>query len=449
MQQMHYKHGLFFPDYFPWQYEHAIAILHKTSVINGMRSQVVLRAVPLMPRWLWRGETAIEEALHEIYDGSPGYLSFTSSLRLAADCFPKSVDGPLKYCAACLTETGFVPAIFALRFVVSCPWHHQPLNPLCERCHDIRKFTPTPFGSEVGYRCVDCGYWVPNRSAIFAICHTPAIHRHELACSMFVMNTFRLHRLAVLDVLHFDKLTDCGAQPWADGGAIPEFVRDATTNIWYKTLELGGPCAAPSSPDESYRRFVDFHQMRLLKAHRDCPCGAVLSRPDFGDASRSMCVYTAALSIFRQKFEDLSRADAMPRLSAQAAQQLAKLQMAPWVAQRFFQCVFYQLVARLWFWSRAASQFFVHIDPRHFFAMLHAGQFLPMLDRLLGERWEGCCRCVLDLPADRAAMRQLMGPARDGQVLRLRNFGTRAELSTSAKSRLFFGSLRATAMFYF
>ncbi|MDM8350305.1 hypothetical protein P8H27_15600 [Pseudomonas sp. sp1636] len=449
---MYYKHGLFFPDNFPWPYDHAVAALHKAAVVNGVCGRVVLGTSPLKKsrRGSKKGrETQIERALDEIYHTSRSFLSSSNFVKRTGDYFPKNVHGPIKYCAECLAETGFVPAVFSLRFVASCPWHHRPLKPLCERCHDIRKFAPTSFGSPVGYSCEDCGYWVPNREAIFAACRSYAASTSGLACMNFHVNTERLHRLAVLDVINFAKATDDGTQALADSCAIQEFLPDKTTKIWHKTFDMLGQCAVPGSPDECYRCFVRFHQVRLLKAHRHCPCGAVLSRPGVGDSSRSVCLYNVALSIFRQKFEYLSNDKAIPRLSEQASHQLAKLQMVPRVSRRFFQSVFYQLVARLWFWSRAASQFFVHIDPRHFFAVLDAGSSNMLLSRLLGEWLRGYYKCEFDLPADRAAMRQLLGPVQAGQALGIRNFGTRAELSAPATPRLFYGSMRATAMFYF
>lgn len=447
---MHYKHGLFFPDNFPWSCDHALAILHKTAVVNGVCGRVLLRTLPLTRAWWTKKgrETHIEKVLKELFGSSASFCWPSHDVKFVADGFPRIVFGPVKYCAACLAETGFVPTVFSLRVVIRCPWHHQPLKPLCGRCQDIWQFTPTPFGSPVGYRCEDCGYWVPSRGAIFASCRADATLPFRCACFHFVENTQRLQRLGVLDVLNFAKLTDCPTQGLADGGEIPEFVRDDTTTYWYKRLDLSGPSAASGSPDEDYRRFVRFHQEHLLKAHRDCPCGAALSQPDCGDSSRSVCVYTVALSLFRQKFEYLSCADAVPRLSEQASQQLAALRMAPRVARRFFQFVFYRLIARLWFWSRTAARFVVHIDPRHFGAGLEVGS-LSMLHLLLWKEWPGNYSYELDLPADRAAMRQLMGPVQAEQVLRISNFGTRAELSAPVTPRLFYGGLRATAMFYF
>lgn len=449
---MYFRHGLFLPDDFPWPYDQAIAVLHKVAVVNGVSGRVVLSAVPQLNTrdGTNKGlETQIETALAGIY---PSYLSHWSPshlLRRTFDSFPKNAYGPIKYCAACLAETGFVPTIFSLRFMVSCPWHHQPLKPLCERCRDVRQFTPAPFGSPVGYRCEDCGYWVPNRAAIFAACRSSATGAYNLACLDFHNNTERLHRLAVLDVINFAKVPAEGAQVVADGCAIPEFLPDLTTKKWIKTFCLIAWGRPTTSPDECYRNFVRFHQVRLLKAHRTCPCCAVLSPPDFGDSSRCVCVYNAALSIFRQKFEYLSSDETEPRLSEQASQQLEKLQMTDRGLHRFFLCMFYQLVSRLWFWSRAASRFVVHIDPRHFYALLDAARNCFVLDRLLDE-WEPECFAIhFDLPADRAAMRQLLGPVQVGQALAIRNFGTRAELSTPATPRLFYGSLRATAMFYF
>ncbi len=450
---MHYKHGLFFPDNFPWPCDHAIAILHKTAVMNGVCGRVVLGTVPLTlaaRRHTKNGrEMHIESVLEEMYGSTPGYSRLHSSVNFATEYFPKSVFGPIKYCAQCLAETGLVPAIFSLRLVASCPWHHQPLKPLCKRCHDIWRFIPTPFGSPVGYRCADCGYWVPNRRALFAVCRSYSNDIAESACFHFLTNTLRLQRLGVLDVLHFSGLTDGRVPALADCGVIPEFTRDNTSKVWYRTLDLSGGGAAPGSPEECYQRFVRFHQMHLLKAHRDCPCGAVLSRPDFGEASRSMCVYSVALSIFRQKFESPDNAEAVTHLAEAALEQLAELQMAPRVARCFFQCTFYQLIARLWFWSRAASRFVVHIDPRHFWGVLDTGRSPIRLARLLGEGLQGRYSCEFDLPADRAAMRQLMGPAQFRQTLRIRNLGTRAELTAPATPRLFYGTLPATAMFYF
>ncbi|MCY1531113.1 hypothetical protein D9M68_663290 [compost metagenome] len=161
-----------------------------------------------------------------------------------------------------------------------------------------------------------------------------------------------------------------------------------------------------------------------------------------------MCIYSVALSIFRQKFEGLDR-ELGPRLSEQAALQLTKLQMGPRAARQFFQCVFYQLIARLWFWSRSASRFVVHIDLRHFLAVLDHDRYGVLLARLLGGLLRDYFWYGFDLPADRAALRQLLGPAQIGQALSIRNFGNRAELSTLAKPRLFYGWLRATPMFYF
>jgi hypothetical protein len=161
-----------------------------------------------------------------------------------------------------------------------------------------------------------------------------------------------------------------------------------------------------------------------------------------------VCIYTAALSLFRQKFEYLNNALVVPRLSGPATLALAKLAMTPKVARRFFQSVFYQLVARLWFWSGSASRFVVHVDPEHFFDILENDRRSAMLDRLLGERLQGRYRCKFDLPADHASMRRLMGPIHSEQALEMRNFGNRAEFNTVAASTLFFGSLRATAMFY-
>ncbi|MGA4641088.1 hypothetical protein ACQKC8_17855 [Stutzerimonas stutzeri] len=449
---MYFRHGLFLPDDFPWPYDQAIAVLHKVAVVNGVSGRVVLSAVPQLNTQDGTNkglETQIETALAGIY---PSYLSHWSPshlLRRTFDSFPKNAYGPIKYCAACLAETGFVPTIFSLRFMVSCPWHHQPLNPLCERCRDVRQFTPAPFGSPVGYRCEDCGYWVPNRAAIFAACRFFAAAPYESACWNFQNNTERLRRLAVLDVLNFAEVPAEGAQVIADSCAIPEFLPDITTKIW-ATIFCPIAWSKPTiSADECYRNFVRFHQMRLLKAHCTCPCCAVLSPPDFGDSSRSVCVYNAALSIFRQKFEYLSSDETEPRLSEQASQQLERLRMSAKELHRFFLCMFYQLVSRLWFWSRAAPRFVVHIDPRHFYALLDAAHNRFILDRLLEEREPACFSLYFDLPADRTAMRQLLGAVQVGQALAIRNFGTRAELSTSAPPRLFYGSLRATAMFYF
>ncbi|MCY1458043.1 hypothetical protein D9M71_753930 [compost metagenome] len=71
-----------------------------------------------------------------------------------------------------------------------------------------------------------------------------------------------------------------------------------------------------------------------------------------------------------------------------------------------------------------------------------------MLDRLLGTRLEGHYHCLLDLPADRTSLRRLIGAVTEDQGLMMRNFGNRAEFTTTAQSHLFFGSLNATAMFY-
>lgn len=450
---MHYKHGLFFPDYFPWPFDHAVAIVHKAAVVNGVRGRVVLDTFPLKKasRTSKKGKDAhIEKALGEIYHDSRYAVSLTNSAKRAAAYFPKQVNGTAKYCAQCLTEAGFVAALFSLRFVVCCPWHQQPLKTLCERCLDVRKFAPTPFGSPVGYSCQDCGYWVPNRAAIFATCRSRGASPFIFACRDFLANTARLHRLGVLDVLHFTELSDDGVYALAAGAVMPEVLPDHTTKIWLKEFELGSPRPACNAPEDDYRRFVSFHQGRLLNAHRDCPCRGVLSLPDFGDSPRCVCVYNAALSLFRQKFEYLRSDQAVPRLSERASLELAKLNMAPKVARPFFQSVFYQLVARLWFWSRSASRFVVHVDLQHFFAVLEVGRNQTMLDRLLGERLQGRYRCMFDLPAHRASLRRLMGPVQIRQALVIRNFGTYAELSTPTTTPiLFYGCLRATAMFYF
>lgn len=449
---MYFRHGLFLPDNFPHPYDQAVAVLHKVAVVNGVSGRVVLSALP--QRDTQNGtkkglETQIETALAGIYPSYHSHWLLSHLLRRTFGSFPKHAYDPIKYCAACLAETGFVPTIFSLRFMVSCPWHHQPLTPLCERCHDVRLFTPAPFGSPVGYRCEDCGYWVPNRAAIFAACRSFATAPYVSACLNLQNNTERLHRLAVLDVLNFAEVPAEGAQVVADSCATPEILPDLSTKKWATIFCAIGWSKLTVSPDECYRSFIRFHQMRLLKAHHTCPCCAVLSRPDFGDSSRSMCVYNAALSIFRQKFEYLSSDETEPQLSEQASQQLERLQMKAKELHRFFLCMFYQLVSRLWFWSRAAPRFVVHIDPRHFYALLDAARHRFVLDRLLGERESGCFSLYFDLPADRTAMRQLLGPVQNGQALAIRNFGTHAELSTPAPPRLFYGSLRATAMFYF
>jgi hypothetical protein len=291
---------------------------------------------------------------------------------------------------------------------------------------------------------------VPSRAAIFAACRFRGASPFIFACRDFLTNTARLHRLGVLDVLHFAVVSDDRAHALAAGGVMQEALPDHTTKIWLKEFELGGPRPACNFPDEDYRRFVSFHQGRLLNAHRDCPCGGVLSLPDLGNSPRCVCVYNAALSLFRQKFEYLRSDQAVPRLSERASLELAKLNMAPKVARVFFQSVFYQLVARLWFWSRSASRFVAHVDLQHFFAVLEVGRNQTMLDRLLGERLQGRYRCLFDLPADRASLRRLMGPVQNAQALVIRNFGTCAELSTPTTTpTLFYGSLRATAMFYF
>jgi hypothetical protein len=449
---MYYKNGLFFPDYFPWPFEHAVASLHKAAVVNGVSGRVLLDSFPLKKtqRSSKKGKEAhIEKALGEIYQSSQPVVSLSSFANPVADYFPKSMNGTAKYCARCLAETGFVAAFFSLRFIVCCPWHQQPLKPLCARCQDIRKFTPTPFASVVGYSCQDCGYWVPNRPAIFAACRSRVVSPFIFACRDFLANTERLDRLAVLDVLHFARVPG-RAQALAAACTISEVLPDETTKIWHKEFSMRCPYLAELDlPDEGYRRFVSFHQLRLLNAHRDCPCRGVLSLPDYGDSTRSVCLYNAALSLFRQKFEFERTNQMIPSLSALAWEALLKQNMAPSAARVFYQCVFYQLLARLWFWSRSASRFFAHVDRYHFFAVLEASSNQTMLDRLLGQRLQGDYQCKFDLPADRVSMRRLLGPVEAEQVLVIRNFGNCAEFSSPAEPTLFYGTLKATPLFYF
>ncbi len=429
-----------------------MARLHKAAVVNGVSGRVLMDSFPLKKarRSTKKGKEAhIEMVLGEIYHSSWPVVSLSNFAKPVADYFPKNVNGTAKYCARCLAETGFVAAFFALRFIVCCPWHQQPLKPLCERCQDIRKFTPTPFASVVGYSCQDCGYWVPNRPVIFATCRSCVVNPLIFACRDFLANTERLERLAVLDVLHYAALPD-RAQALAGGGTIAEVLPDETTKIWQKEFSMRDPHMAELGlPDEDYQRFVSFHQSRLLNAHRDCPCGGVLSLVDYGAPKRSVCVYNAALSLFRQKFELQRVFEKEPSISVPAYSALLEQNMAPSAVRVFFQCVFYQLVARLWFWSRSASRFFAHVDRDHFFAVLEASRNQIVLDRLLGKRLQGDYQCQFDLPADRVSMRRLMGPVEAEQVLVMRNFGNCAEFSTPAEPALFYGTLKATPLFYF
>lgn len=394
-------------------------------------------------------EIHAEKVLCELYGRWQYFLSLTNTVTGVGDYFPKHVAGPAKYCAQCLDESGFVPAIFALRFIVNCPWHQQPLKPMCQKCRNVRKFKPAAFGSAVGYRCQDCGYWVPRRAVIFSATRTAAAAPFFNTCSAFLANTDRLHRLSVLDVLHFNLLAEGGAPAPATEGKIQEFLPNESSRIWIKTFELGGFCPPQSSPDECYESFVRFHQLRLLKAHRTCACCAVLSLPNFDCLPHEICVYTASLSLFRQKFECSTNDQMPPRLSARAAQELARLQMSPPNLRRFFQSAFYKLVARLHFWRHAASKFYVHVDCQNFSSVLEIRRDQTLLNLLIGEGLRGVHTCQIDLPADRSAMRALIGLSRNGPALAIRNNGSHVEFKSAAKNILFYGILPATAMFYF
>lgn len=446
---MFYKKGLFFPDNFPWPHDSTISCLHKISVMNGISGNVTLSTYPMKKT---RGvsatgrKTHMSKVLDEIYGSTHPSFSLLNEGSWIINHFPASARGLGKYCPDCLVTAGFVPNLFSLQFMVSCPWHKQALKPMCKNCLNIRHFVPNPFGSHVGYACPDCKYRVPNRAAIFEICRSRAADPFIMACNNFLGNLARLERLSVLDVLLY-------TSPVAADRTIPnaygarEFLHDKAVKIWCKQLELTEPRWLPPSSDMYYRRFIHFHQRRLLKAHYNCACCRSLSRPDLGVQQCNMCLYTATLSLFRQKFEYLSN-DQHPHLSGPASLALRKLAMTPHAAHNFFQMVFYQLVARLWFWSGSASRFVVHIDPEHFLQVLNCSMGLGMLDLLLGERLEGSYDCLLDLPADRMSMRRLMGAVKQDQGLTMRNFGNRAEFTTTAQSHLFFGSLKATAMFY-
>lgn len=446
---MRYKKGLFFPDDFPWPYDSTITTLHKIAVINGVSGSVILRTCPMKKT---RDQSAIGRKTHmsmalgELYDSKYQPASLLNQDDWIINHFPISARGVAKYCPRCLEEAGFVPSLFSLQFMARCPWHNQILKPMCKICLNIHKFVPRPFGSGIGYTCPDCGYWVPKRAAIFEICRYRAADPLLSACRNFFLNLDRLARLSVLEVLNYgpSAATDPNASNIYD---VREFLPDNTVTIWCKRLEVTAPRFLPPSSDLYYRRFIHFHQRRLLKAHHDCACCSSLSRPDLGEQQRNMCTYAAALSLFRQKFEYLSN-DLHPHLSGSAALALSKLAMMPCTAHHFFQIVFYQLVSRLWFWSRSASRFVVHIDPEHFFEILNDGTTSGMLDRLLGTRLEGHYHCLLDLPADRTSLRRLIGAVTEDQGLMMRNFGNRAEFTTTAQSHLFFGSLKATAMFY-
>lgn len=440
--------GLFFPDNFPWPFDSPVAALHKAAVVNGVSGSVVLNTYSISKslRGSNRGKEAqIQKALGEIYRPSRYFLSYSNTAKSIFDLFPSSVRGPGKYCPACLTAAGFVPALFSLRFVWCCPWHHQPLRTICKRCSDVRRFVPNPFGSPVGFECPDCGYWVPSRAAIFAACRCRAAQAFIDSCADFMDNVGRYARLSVLSVLHYD--TPVASQTLSAHSAGPEFRVDPTAKAWVTNLDLTSHDTFPPAPEEDYRCFINFHELRLLTTHRDCICCKSLSRPDLGDQPRSICIYTAALSMFRQKFEHFTN-DQTPHLSTSASIALQALAMPRQVARTFFQSVFYRLIAQTWFWTRSTSRFVVHIDPVHFFEILESGRTSGMLDRLLGQRLDGKYRCKLDLPASKEAIRRLLGPGQIGQTLMMRNFGDRAEFTTQSLDRLFFGCLKATAMFY-
>ncbi|AZE17465.1 hypothetical protein C4K09_3004 [Pseudomonas chlororaphis subsp. aureofaciens] len=444
---MQYKKGLFLPDNFPCPYDSTISVLHKVAVINGVSGSVLLRTCPMKKTHVSSATGRrfhMSKVLDEIYG-----LNSLSSLNEGSwiiSHFPVSSQGVAKYCPRCLAEAGFVPSFFSLQFMVRCPWHNQALRPMCKKCLNIHKFVPRPFGSWIGYMCPDCEYWVPRRAAIFEICRNRAADPLHRASSAFFLNLDSLARLSVLDVLHYrpSAAADTNALNIYDAR---EFLPDTTVRQWYKRLEVTAPNLSPPASDMYYRRFIHFHQRRLLKAHHDCVCCRSLSRPDLGEQQYNTCIYAAALSLFRQKFEYLSN-DQHPHLSGPAALALRALAMTPSTAHHFFQIMFYQLVSRLWFWSRSASRFVVHIDPEHFFQILDDGSALGMLDRLLGKRLEGCYHYLLDLPVDRTSLRRLMGAVKQDQGFIIRNFGNRAEFTTTAQSHLFFGSLKATAMFY-
>lgn len=446
---MFYKMGLFFPDNFPWPHDSTITTLHKIAVVNGLNGGAILRIWPMKKT---RGSSAIGRRSHmskvlaEIYGPTRRSYSLSNDGDWIINHFPIAARGVAKYCPQCLAVAGFVPNFFSLKFIVDYPWHNQTLMPMCKNCLNIRKFVPSPFGSRVGYSCPDCKYWVPSRAAIFEVCRSRAADPFLRACHDFFLNLARLARMSVLDVLHYTP-SDAAAPNTLNVYDAREFLPDKAVKVWCKRLEITAPGWFPPSNDLYYRRFIHFHQRRLLKAHRGCACCRSLSRPGLGEQQCNMCTYTAALSLFRQKFEYLSN-DQHPHLSGPAALALRKLAMTPYTAHNFFQMVFYQLVARLWFWSNSASRFVVHIDPEHFFQILEGSMTSGMLDRLLGERLEGCYHCLLDLPADRTSMRRLMGSVIQDQGLMMRNFGNRAEFITTTQSHLFFGSLKATAMFY-
>jgi hypothetical protein len=101
---MHNKHGLFFPDDFPGFGDHPLAILHKAAVVNGVGGRVLLRTLPLTRAWWTKKgrETHIEEVLQELFGSSAGFCWPSHDVKFVAYGFPKSVFGPVKYCAACL-----------------------------------------------------------------------------------------------------------------------------------------------------------------------------------------------------------------------------------------------------------------------------------------------------------------------------------------------------------
>lgn len=449
---MYYKGGFFLPDGFPWEFDHVVSVLHKVAVINGVSGKVLLSTVDQKKttRGSVRGQAyRINKALENVCEWPYCYYENTHSADYVEGFFSQHLSGPPKYCAQCLEETGFVPVLFMLKFVEFCPWHHLPLRALCRRCCDVRKFKSEPFNSPVGYRCLDCGYWVSSRSSLVTACRCHAAEIFVKGCNAFFENVERLARLGVIDVLHFSRKSLIKDEPVASVAEVNEIQPNTETKRWTKTLCLTSASDLPLRLDQSYRDFIRFHERRLLRAHGSCICRAMLLPADSLEGGRDLCVYSATLSLFRQKFEFSDAGQALPRLSVHAMTKLRALSMSPSEARRFFQCVFYDLMARIFFWRQHASRFFVHIDPMNFYYVFRSGRFDNVFDRFLHVPGQWEYRKRYDLPATRLAMGHLLRPCDEGEGLRAEVSAGRAEFMTHAQDARFFGDIRATAMFYF
>lgn len=449
---MYYKNGFFLPDGFPWEFDHVVSVLHKVAVINGVSGKVLLSTVDQKKttRGSVRGQAyRINKALENVCEWPYCYYENTHSAAYVEEFFPRHMSGAPKYCAQCLEETGLVPVLFTLEFVEFCPWHHLPLRVLCRRCCDVRKFKPEPFNSPVGYRCLDCGYWVSSRSSIVAACRCHAAEKFIKGCNAFFENAERFARLGVIDVLRVSRKQLIKDEPAVSVAVVNEIQPNEETKVWTKVLCLTSANDLHLLLDQSYRDFIRFHQWRLLRAHGSCICRARLLSADSLEGGRDLCVYSATLSLFRQKFEFSDAGQALPRLSVHALTKLRALRMSPSEARRFFQCVFYDLMARIFFWRQHASRFFVHIDPMNFYHVFRSSRSDNVIDRLLGtpRQWE--YRIRYDLPATRVAMRHLLRPCGGGDGLQGEAHAGHAEFMTHAQDARFFGDIRATAMFYF